>query len=58
MKNIIKVAAVAFLVCGASSAFAGKGGSAGAIQTAVASHSADAIIAKVSRCRAILETVH
>jgi HEAT repeat protein len=53
MKNIIKVAAVAFLVCGASSAFAGKGGSAGAIKSAVASHSADAIIAEVERTEAL-----
>ena len=54
MKNIgIKLAAVAFLVGTAglfpSTAIAGKGGSAGKIRQAVASHSADAIIAEVER---------
>jgi hypothetical protein len=51
MKNIgFKLATVAFLVSAAASpALAGKGGSAGAIRQAVASHSADAIIAEVER---------
>jgi len=54
MKNIIKLAAVTFLVCAASPAIAGKGGSAGKIQAAVASNSTDAIIAEVERAESLM----
>ncbi|MBS1118740.1 MAG: lyase domain protein repeat-containing protein [Deltaproteobacteria bacterium] len=51
MKNIgLKFATMAFLISAAASpSLAGKGGSAGSIRQAVASHSADAIIAEVER---------
>jgi len=58
MKNIgIKLAAVTFLALGSfgsSTAFAGKGGSAAAINAAVASSSTDAIIAEVERTESLL----
>jgi HEAT repeat protein len=54
MKNIgIKLAAVAALALAPSMAFAGKGGSAAAIQTAVSSTSVDAIIAEVERAEGL-----
>jgi HEAT repeat protein len=55
MKNIgIKLAAVAALALAPSVAFAGKGGSAAAIQAAVASTSTDAIIAEVERAESLM----
>lgn len=57
MKNIgIKLAAVTFLAMLplAPSAFAGKGGSAEAIEAAVASTSVDAIIAEVERTESLI----
>ena len=55
MKNIgTKLAAVAFLVCVASPAYAGKGGSAASIQQAIASTSQDAIIAEVERTEGLM----
>jgi hypothetical protein len=54
MKNIIKLAAVTFLVCAATPAFAGKGGSAGKIKAAVATNSSDAIIAEVERAESLM----
>jgi HEAT repeat protein len=55
MKNIgIKIAAVAVLALAPSAAFAGKGGSAGAIQAAVSSGSTDAIIAEVERAESLI----
>lgn len=55
MKNIaIKLAAVAVLALAPSAALAGKGGSAARIQAAVASSSADAIIAEVERTEALM----
>jgi HEAT repeat protein len=63
MKNIsIKLAAVAALALAPAMAFAGKGGSAAAIQTAVNSTSVDAIIAEVERaeglmCEACIDTM-
>ena len=54
MKNIgIKLAAVVALALAPSVAFAGKGGSAEAIQSAVASGSVDAIIAEVERAEGL-----
>lgn len=54
MKNIgIKLAAVAFALCAAGSAFAGVGGSADKIRAAVASGSVDAIIAEVERAEGL-----
>ncbi|HEU0037385.1 MAG TPA: HEAT repeat domain-containing protein [Kofleriaceae bacterium] len=54
MKNIgIKLAAVAFLVCAGTPAFAGKGGSAAQLQSAIASRSTDAIIAEVERIESL-----
>ncbi len=51
MKNILKIAAVASLALAGipSAALAGKGGSAAAIEAAMASSSTDAIIAEVER---------
>ena len=63
MKNIgIKLAAIAALALAPATAFAGKGGSAAAIQAAVSSTSVDAIIAEVERaeglmCEACIETM-
>jgi hypothetical protein len=55
MKNIgIKLAAVAFLALAPGAAFAGKGGSAAAIQSAVNSTSTDAIIAEVERAENLI----
>jgi HEAT repeat protein len=55
MKNIaIKLAAVAVLALAPSAAFAGKGGSAEAIDAAVSSGSTDAIIAEVERAESLL----
>ena len=51
MKTFIKIAAVAMLV--ASPAFAGKGGSASKIQSAIKSGSVDAIIAEVERAEGL-----
>ena len=52
MKTIIKIAAVLFLVA-ATPAFAGKGGSASKINSAIQSGSVDAIIAEVERAEAL-----
>jgi HEAT repeat protein len=53
MKNIgTKIAAVAFLML-ATPAFAGKGGSAQKIQSAISSRSVDAIIAEVERAEGL-----
>lgn len=55
MKNIaIQLAAVGLLALAASPALAGKGGSAAAIQAAVASTSVDAIIAEVERAESLI----
>jgi HEAT repeat protein len=55
MKNIgIKIAAVAVLALAPSAAFAGKGGSAAAIQAAVDSGSTDAITAEVERAESLM----
>lgn len=55
MKNIgTKIAAVAFLVLAPAAAYAGKGGSAAAIQAAVRSTSTDAIIAEVERAEGLM----
>jgi HEAT repeat protein len=55
MKNIaIKLAAVAVLALAPSAAFAGKGGSAEALDAAVSSGSTDAIIAEVERAESLL----
>lgn len=55
MKNIgIKIAAVALLAVAPSAAFAGRGGSAEAIRTAVRSTSTDAIIAEVERTESLV----
>jgi len=55
MKNIgTKIAAVAFLVLAPAAAYAGKGGSAAAIQAAVTSSSTDAIIAEVERAEGLM----
>ena len=53
MKNIIKIAAVVFLAA-ATPAFAGKGGSASKINSAIRSGSVDAIIAEVERAEALV----
>jgi HEAT repeats len=54
MKNItLKLAAVVALALAPSTAFAGKGGSAEAIQAAVSSTSVDAIIAEVERAEGL-----
>lgn len=49
-----KLAAVAFVLCAATPAFAGKGGSAGKIAAAVNSGSVDAIVAEVERAEGLL----
>jgi HEAT repeat protein len=55
MKNIgIKIAAVAVLALAPSAAFAGKGGSAAAIQAAVDSGSTDAVTAEVERAESLM----
>jgi HEAT repeats len=55
MKNTtLKIAAVAFLVLAPSAAFAGKGGSAEAIQTAIRSGSTDAITAELERTESLI----
>ncbi len=55
MKNIaIKLAAVGLLALAPSAAFAGKGGSAAAIQAAVASGSSDAIAAELERTESLI----
>lgn len=55
MKNIgIKLAAVVALALAPSAALAGKGGSAAAIQAAVASSSVDAIVAEVERAESLM----
>jgi HEAT repeat protein len=55
MKNIaIKIAAAGLLALAPASALAGKGGSAAAIQAAVASTSTDAIIAEVERAESLI----
>jgi HEAT repeat protein len=55
MKNIgIKIAAVAVLALAPTAAFAGKGGSAAAIQAAVDSGSIDAITAEVERAESLM----
>lgn len=53
MKNI-KIAAVALTLFASTSAFAGKGGSAAAIQSAVKSGSTDAILAEVERAESLI----
>jgi HEAT repeat protein len=54
MKNIgIKFAAVAFVLCAAMPAYAGKGGSAEKIRAAIATGSVDSIIAEVERAEAL-----
>lgn len=54
MKNIIKLAAVGLLALAPSSAFAGKGGSAAAIQAAMASGSSAAIAAELERTESLI----
>jgi HEAT repeat protein len=54
MKNIIKLAAVGLLALAPASAFAGKGGSAAAIQAAMASGSSDAIAAELERTESLI----
>ena len=55
MKNIvIQLAAVGLLALAPSAAFAGKGGSAALIQSAVDSHSVDAIIAEIERTESLI----
>ena len=49
-----KLAAVAFVLCAATPAFAGKGGSAGKIAAAVNSGSVDAIVAEVERAEGLV----
>src|SRR5687767_1080926 len=53
MKTFIKIAAVAFLAL-STPAFAGKGGSASKINSAIQSGSVDAIIAEVERAEALI----
>jgi HEAT repeat protein len=54
MKNIgTKIAAVAFVLLAATPAFAGRGGSAQKVQSAINSGSVDAIIAEVERVEAL-----
>lgn len=55
MKNIgTKIAAVAFVLFAASPAFAGKGGSAGLIRSAIQSGSVDAITAEIERAESLI----
>jgi HEAT repeat protein len=54
MKTMNKLAAVALTLCAATTANAGKGGSAAKIQQAVASGSTDAIIAEVERTEGLM----
>jgi HEAT repeat protein len=54
MKNIIKLAAVGLLALAPSAALAGKGGSASAIQAAMASGSSDAIAAELERTESLI----
>src|SRR4051812_40856014 len=55
MKNIaITLAAVGLLSLAPSAAFAGKGGSAEAIQSAIASRSTDAIVAEIERAESLI----
>jgi HEAT repeat protein len=55
MKNIgKKLAAVAFVLCAASPAMAGKNGSSAKIRDAYASGSVDAIVAEVERAEALM----
>ncbi len=55
MKNIgTKIAAVAFVLFAASPAFAGKGGSAGLIRSAIQSGSVDAITAEIERAESLM----
>jgi len=54
MKTMTKLAAVALALLTASTANAGKGGSAAAIKTAVASGSQDSIIAEVERTEGLM----
>ncbi len=54
MKTLIKIAAVALTLFVAPPAFAGKGGSAAKIQSAVASGSVDAILAEVERAEKLM----
>jgi len=54
MKTMNKLAAVALTLCAATTANAGKGGSASQIRQAVASGSTDAIIAEVERTEGLM----
>lgn len=55
MKNIaIKIAAVGLLALAPATALAGRGGSAAAIQAAVASTSTDAIVAEIERAESLI----
>src|ERR1043165_9856483 len=55
MKNFaIKLAAVGLLALAPAAAFAGKGGSAAAIQSAVSSGSVDAITAEIERAESLV----
>lgn len=57
MNNIgTKLAAVAFVLVAAAPAYAGKGGSAGLIRSAINSGSSDAIIAEVERAESLMCT--
>ncbi len=51
--NKMKLAAVAFLAVAASPAYAGKGGSAGLIRSAIQSGSVDAIVAEIERTESL-----
>lgn len=53
-KFVIQLAAVGLLALAPSAALAGKGGSAGAIQAAIASRSTDAIIAEIERSESLI----
>jgi HEAT repeat protein len=54
MKTLIKIAAVTLALFASPPAFAGKGGSAAAIQSAVRSNSVDAILAEVERAEKLM----
>ena len=57
MKNIgTKLAAVAFVLLATAPAYAGKGGSAGLIRSAINSGSSDAIIAEIERAESLMCT--